>query len=56
MGDASYKSLTANERLVPESEVKKPKARMQKLERALGKKSPQVDVLERAADFARERN
>jgi transposase len=55
MDDATDKSLKANERAVPESEVKKLKARIRELERALGKKSLQVDILEEAVEIAREK-
>ena len=40
MDDATKKGLKANEKLVPESEVKKLKARISELERVLGKKNP----------------
>ena len=55
MDDASNKGLKANEQVVPASEVKKLKARIRELERALGKKSLQVDILEEAVEIAREK-
>jgi transposase len=55
MDDATKKGLKANERVVPESEVKKLKARIRELERALGKKSMQVEILEEAIEIAREK-
>ena len=55
MDDATKKSLKANEKVVPESEVKKLKARIRELERALGKKSLQVEILEEAVEIAREK-
>jgi len=39
---------------VPESEVKRLKARIRELERTLGKKSLQVEILEEALEIARE--
>lgn len=56
MDDATKKSLKANEKVVPESEVKKLKARIRELERALGKKSLQVEILKEAVEIAREKN
>jgi transposase len=55
MDDATNKSLKANERVVPESEVKKLKARIRELERALGKKTLQVEILEEAVEIAKEK-
>jgi transposase len=55
MDDATKKGLKANEKLVPESEVKKLKARIKELERALGKKTMQVEILEEAVEIAREK-
>lgn len=55
MDDASDKGLKANERVVPQSEVKKLQARIRELERALGKKTLQVDILEEAVEIAREK-
>ena len=55
MDDASDKSLKANERVVPESEVKKLEARIKELERALGRKTMQVEILEEAVKIGREK-
>ena len=55
MDDASSKGLKANEQGIPLSEVKKLRARIRELERALGKKSLQVDLLEEAVEIAREK-
>jgi transposase len=55
MDDATKKGLKSNERVVPESEVKKLKTRIRELERALGKKSMQVEILEEAIEIAREK-
>jgi hypothetical protein len=56
MDDATKKSLKANEKVVPESEVKKLKARIREHERALGKKSLQVEILEEAVEIAAARS
>jgi transposase len=55
MDDAADKSLKANEKVVPESEVKKLKARIRELERALGRKTMEVEILTEAVDLAREK-
>lgn len=55
MDDAADKSLRKNERVVPESEVKKLKARIRELERALGKQTMKVEILEEAVEIAREK-
>jgi len=55
MDDATKKGLKANERVVPESEVKKLEARIRELERALGRKTMQVEILEAAVELAREK-
>ena len=55
MDDATKKGLKANEKVVPESEVKRLKARIRELERALGKKTMQVEILEEAIEIAREK-
>ena len=55
MDDATDKSLKSNERLVPESEVKKLKARIRELERALGRKTMDVEILTEAVELAREK-
>ena len=55
MDDASKKGLKGNERVVPESEVKKLEARIKELERALGRKTMQVEILEAAVELAREK-
>ena len=55
MDDATRKGLKSNEKVVPESEVKKLKARIKELERALGKKTMQVEILEEAIEIAREK-
>jgi transposase len=55
MDDATKKGLKANERVVPESEVKQLKARIKELERALGRKTMQVEILEEAVAIIREK-
>jgi transposase len=55
MDDATKKGLKANERVVPESEVKKLEARIRELERALGRKTMQVEILEAAVELTREK-
>ncbi len=55
MDDATDKSLQSNERLVPESEVKKLKARIQELERALGRKTMDVEILTEAVKLSKEK-
>jgi transposase len=55
MDDATTKGLKANEQVVPASEVKKLKARIRELERALGKKTMQVEILEEAIEIAKEK-
>jgi transposase len=48
MDDATKQGLKANQRVVPESEVKKLEARIKELERALGRKTMEVEILEEA--------
>ena len=55
MDDATDKSLKSNERLVPKSEVKKLKFRIRELERALGRKTMDVEILTEAVELAREK-
>lgn len=55
MDDATKKGLKGNEKVYPESEVKKLKARIRELERALGKKSMKVDILEDAVEYLEEK-
>ncbi len=56
MDDASNKGLKANEEVVPASEVKALKQRIRELERALGRKTMQVEILEEAVAIAREKS
>lgn len=55
MDDATKKSLKANERVVPESEVKQLRARIRELERLLGKKTMENEILQEAVAIAREK-
>ena len=55
MDDATNKGLKANQRVVPESEAKKLKARIRELERMLGKQTLKVEILEEAVALAREK-
>lgn len=55
MDDATKKSLKANERVVPESEAKKLKARIRELERMLGKKTMEAEILKEAVALAKEK-
>ena len=54
MDEASSKGLKANERVVPESDVKKLKAHIRELERMLGKKTMEAEILREAVAIARE--
>ena len=55
MDDATKKGLTANEQVVPESEVKLLRARIRELERMLGKKTMENEILQEAVALAREK-
>jgi len=55
MDDATEESLKSNERLVPESELKKAQARIKELERVLGRKTMDVEILEEAVRIGREK-
>lgn len=55
MDEASNKGLKANERVVPESEVKKLKARVRELERMLGRKTMEAEILQEAVAIAKEK-
>lgn len=54
MDDATNKSLQRNEKVVPESEAKKLKARIRELERMLGKKTMENEILQEALEVCRE--
>jgi transposase len=55
MDEATKKGLKANERVVPESDAKKLKARIRELERMLGKQTMKLELLEEAVALAREK-
>ena len=54
MDDATNKGLKRNEKVVPESEAKKLKARIRELERMLGKKTMENEILSEALELSRE--
>jgi transposase len=54
MEQSSMSSLSADEPVVPESEVKQLRARVRELERLLGKKTMEVEILGEAVKVARE--
>jgi len=56
MEEGSMSSLGAEEPVVPESEVKQLKARVWELERLLGKKTLENEILKDAIEIAREKN
>ena len=55
MDDATDKSLKKNERVVPESEVRELKKRIQELERLAGKQAMKIEILEEAVKIAQEK-
>ena len=55
MDDATNKGLKANQRVVPESELKKANARIRELERMLGRKTMEAEILQEAVRIAREK-
>ena len=55
MDKGSLSSLAAEERVVPESELKQMKARVRELERLLGQKTMEVEILKEAVQLTREK-
>jgi len=55
MREGALVAVRRDERVVPESEVKVLKARIRELERMLGKKTMEVEVLKEAIEIAREK-
>jgi transposase len=55
MDDAGEEGLKANEKVVPESELKKLEARIRELERALGRKTMEVELLQEAVRLTEKR-
>ena len=56
MDDAGDEGLEANEPVVPISEVKRLEAKIRDLERALGRKTMENEILTEAVRLAREKN
>ena len=55
MEDATHTSLKANERVVPESQLKDANKRIRELERMLGKKTMENEILQEAVKIAKEK-
>ena len=53
--EGTLSSLGADESVVPQSEVKTLKARVRELERLLGKKTMEAEILKEAIEIAREK-
>ena len=56
MDEGTLSSLGANEAVVPESALKAAEARIRELERLLGKKTLEAEILQDAVEIAREKN
>jgi transposase len=56
MRQGALEAIKRGERVVPESEVKLLKAKIKELERMLGKKTMEAEILEEALEIAREKN
>lgn len=55
MEEGSLSSLGADEAVVPESDVKRLKAQVRELERMLGRKTMEVEILKEAVKIGREK-
>lgn len=55
MKDGEIKAVGAEEEVVPVSELKALKARVRELERSLGKKSHEVEILKEIVEIAKEK-
>ena len=55
MHDATKTSLKSNERVVPESQVRELEKRVKRLERLLGRKTEEVEILQEAIKIAKEK-
>jgi len=55
MREGALVAMRRDERVVPESEVKVLKAKIRELERMLGKKTMEVEILKEAIEIAREK-
>jgi transposase len=53
MEDGGQRALEAGESVVPESEAKELRAKVRELERLLGKKTMEVEILKEAVEIAR---
>jgi len=56
MKEGAFSAVRANEGVVPKSEVKVLKARIRELERMLGRKTMEAEILKEALEIAREKN
>ena len=56
MREGALVAVRRDERVFPESEVRVLKAKIRELERMLGKKTMEVEILKEAIDMAREKN
>lgn len=55
MNDGQIEAVSSEERVVPESELKALKKRIQELERVLGKQTLTVEILKEAVRLGREK-
>jgi len=55
MREGGLSAITANERVIGASEVKRLKTRIRELERLLGKKTMEAEILKEAIEIAREK-
>lgn len=53
MEEGAHQALAAGESVVPESEARRLKAKVRELERLLGKKTMEVEILKEAVEVAR---
>jgi transposase len=56
MEDGGLTGVGADEKVVPESEVKALKDRIRSLERMLGRKTEEVEILKEAVNIGRKKN
>jgi transposase len=56
MREGALEAVRRDERVVPVSEVKVLKARIRELERMLGRKTMETEILKEALEIAREKN
>jgi transposase len=55
MSEGGLSAISANERVIGASEVKRLQSRIRELERLLGKKTMEVEILKEAIEIAREK-